>query len=103
MIRGRQRVYGDKVLVIRSNICQASILNSAYEKELCHFKVQKEHHFEFINPTFFKTTKDLLANATFSITDVKTQEQPNGNIGSPTYIQAIVRSKMVDSFSIYIS
>ena len=102
LIRGRQRVYGDKVLAIRSNICGASILNCGYEKELCRFKVQKEHHFEFINPTFFKTTKDLLANATFSIIDVKTQEQPNWNIGSPTYIQAIVRSKMVDSFSIYL-
>ena len=80
MIRGRQKVYGDKVLAIRSKIFGASILNCGYEKELCRFKVQKEHHFEFINPTFFKTTKDLLANATFSIIDVKTQEQPNWNI-----------------------
>ena len=102
LIKNRPRVYGDKVLAIRSNICQTSILNCGYEKELCHFKVQKEHHFEFINPTFFKTTKDLLADATFSIIDVKSKEPPNWNIGSPTYIQAIVRSTMVDSFSVYL-
>ena len=102
LIKNRQRVYGDKVLAIRSNICQASILNGGYEKELCHFKVNREHHFEFINPTFFKTTKDLLANATFSIIDVKSKDIPDWNIGSPTYIQAIVRSKMTDSFSVYL-
>ena len=87
MIKKRQRVYGDKVSGIRSNICEASIVNCGYEKELCHFKVEKVHHFEFINPSFFKTTKDLLANATFSIIDVKSEEQPNWKIGAPTYIQ----------------
>ena len=102
LIKKRQRVYGDKVLGIRSNICEASIVNCGYEKELCHFKVEKVHHFEFINPSFFKTTKDLLANATFSIIDVKSEEQPNWKIGAPTYIQAIVRSAMVESFSIYL-
>ena len=69
---------------------------------MCHFKVEKVHHFEFINPTFFKTTKDLLANATFSIIDVKSQDQPDWNIGAPTYIQAVVRSTMVESFSVYL-
>ena len=55
-----------------------------------------------MNSTFFKTTKDLLANATFSIIDVKSEDIPDWNIGSPTYIQAIVRSKMTDSFSVYL-
>ena len=102
LIKQRRRFYGDKVLAIRSNICEASILNCGYEKELCHFKVEKVHHFEFINPTFFKTTKDLLANATFSIIDVKSQDHPDWSIGAPTYIQAVVRSTMVESFSVYL-
>ena len=102
LIRNRPRVYGDKVLSIRSNICFSSIVNSQYEKELCQFKVDRDHHFEFVNPTYYTTSKELLANATFSIIDVKLRDTPDWKIGSPTYIQAIVRSKMADSFSIYL-
>ena len=102
LIRNRPRVYGDKVLSIRSNICFSSIVNSQYEKELCQFKVDRDHHFEFVNPTYYTTSKELLANATFSIIDVKSRDTPDWKIGSPTYIQAIVRSKMADSFSIYL-
>ena len=102
VIYKKKRINGDEVLSIRSNICVDSIVNTGYEKELCHFKIGQSNDFEFINPTFYKTNKSLLANAKFSIIDRKTQEFPAWEFGSPTYIHAIVRQKMRDSFSIYL-
>ena len=102
VIYSKKRINGDEVLSIRSNICAESIVNTGYEKELCRFKIGQRNDFEFINPTFYKTNKGLLANAKFSIIDLKTQEFPTWEFGSPTYIHAIVREKMSDSFSIYL-
>lgn len=93
VIYSKKRINGDEVLSIRSNICAESIVNTGYEKELCRFKIGQRNDFEFINPTFYKTNKGLLANAKFSIIDLKTQEFPTWEFGSPTYIHAIVREK----------
>ena len=102
IIYKKKRINGDEVLSIQSNICADSIVNSRYEKELCYFKIGQNNDFEFINPTFHKTNKELLANAKFFIIDLKTREFPAWEFGSPTYIHTIVREKMRDSFSIYL-
>ena len=62
-------------------------------------------HVDFKNPTFFTTKKELLSEAHFEIIDLKTNSAPNFSIGSPTYIQVVIRKiipRMKKPFNIFL-
>ena len=65
------------------------------------FTSENIHHVEFKSLTFFKTHKELLSNAKFTIVNLKTGEQPEWDEGSPTFIQLIVRKRMGTNFNIF--
>ena len=65
------------------------------------FTSENIHQVEFKSLTFFKTHRELLSNANFTIVNLKTGEQPEWDEGSPTFIQLIVRKRMSTNFNIF--
>ena len=62
-------------------------------------------HVIFKKPSFFNTRKELLSRAWFQIIDLNTNLPLNFSVGSPTYIQAVIKekvSKMKKSFNIFL-
>ena len=81
---------------LRSSISEPTIKNSKYDTIVALFEHQLKgdvSNIEFKNPSFFKTRKELLSRANFEIIDLtsKNLERKSFGIGSPTYIQTIVR------------
>ena len=86
-------------LGIRSNICQPIISSSEFDALLCWFDVDTKDdnsiiHKSFMNPAFFPTTKEQLANANFEIIDLKNKKTPNFSTGSPTFIIVAVKRQI---------
>ena len=86
----RSTLYG-----IRSNISEATIRSAQYDTLIAVFQDRGKHdvlNIEFQNPPFFKTRKELLSRAQFDIIDLdSSKNNQSPSIGSPTYIQTIVR------------
>ena len=85
-------------LGVKSNICQPIISSSKFESILCWFDVDSNHkdsiiHKSFRNPSFFSTTKQLLASASFEIIDLKSKKTPSFSTGSPTFIVVAVKQQ----------
>ena len=93
---------------IKSNISEIlSVRNAGYDDIISVFVGNKTNdtvHVDFKNPTFFPTRKELLSRATFQIIDVASNTAPNFAVGSPTYIQVVVRKKknMEKKFNIFL-
>ena len=103
------RLLKDQLLAIRSNICEYAIRNGEYDKIISLINASKSKtdlvHVDFKNPTFFTTKKELLSEAHFEIIDLKTNSAPNFSIGSPTYIQVVIRKiipRMKKPFNIFL-
>ena len=95
--RREGRLLKEHILAIRSDICEYSIKNGEYDKIIALFvggNVNDVIHIDFKNPTFFSTEKELLTKAHFEIIDIDTNTSPNFAIGSPTYIQVVIRNKL---------
>ena len=91
-----EKLLKEHVIGVRSNISNFSIRNSEYDKIVALFvgsKMNDVVHIEFSNPTFFATQKELLSRAHFELIDIETNSAPNFIIGSPTYIQVVIRKK----------
>ena len=91
-----EKLLKEQVIGVRSNISDFSIKNSEYDKIIALFvgsKINDVVHIEFNNPTFFATQKELLSRAHFELIDIETNSAPNFIIGSPTYIQVVIRKK----------
>ena len=93
---------------IKSNISEIlTVRNAGYDDIISVFVGNKTNdtvHVDFKNPTFFPTRKELLSRATFQIIDVASNTAPNFAVGSPTYIQVVVRKKknMEKKFNIFL-
>ena len=95
--RREGRLLKEHILAIRTDICEYSIKNGEYDKIIALFvggNVNDVIHIDFKNPTFFSTEKELLTKAHFEIIDIDTNTSPNFAIGSPTYIQVVIRKKL---------
>ena len=99
----------DQLLAIRSNICEYAIRNGDYDKIISLINASKFKtdvvHVDFKNPTFFTTKKELLSQAHFEIIDLKADSAPNFSIGTPTYIQVVIRKitpRMKKPFNIFL-
>ena len=100
---GIEALYG-----IKSNISEKlSVRNAGYDDIISVFVGNKTNdvvHIDFKNPTFFFTRKELLSRATFQIIDIASNSVPNFAVGSPTYIQVVIRKKknMEKKFNIFL-
>ena len=93
---------------IKSNISETlTVRNAGYDNIISVFVGNKTNdtvHIDFKNPSFFPTRKELLSRASFQIIDINTNSAPNFAVGSPTYIQVVVRKKttMGKKFNIFL-
>ena len=96
----------EKVYGVKSNISDSTVYNSEYENIVCLFVGNRFNdviHVDFKNPSFFTTRKQLLSWAVFQIIEVDSNTTPNFTVGSPTYIQVVVRKKkMGKKFNIFL-
>ena len=87
----------DALYGIKSNISEKlTVRNAGYDDIISVFVGNKTNdvvHIDFKNPTFFSTRKELLSRATFQIIDIASNRVPNFAVGSPTYIQVVIRKK----------
>ena len=92
---------------MRSNISTPTIRNTQYDTLVSVFQDFAKNgvlNIEFQNPPFFKTRKELLSQAHFDIFDLdSSKKQQKPAIGSPTYIQTIVRAvEMKKHFTLFL-
>ena len=90
---------------IRSNIAIHSIRNNIYDQIVAVFNINNlsgVREIEFKDPIFYPTSKEKLCNATFEIIDFLTNERPYFDVGSPTIINCVIRTRMKEneSFSV---
>ena len=99
----------DEILAVRSNVTKPMIRNGNYDRIISIFnassKTDDVTHIDFKNPTFFETSKEILAKATFEIINIDSNTLPNFAIASPTFIQLAVkknRSDMKKPFNVFL-
>ena len=96
----------EKVYAVKSNISDSTVYNSEYKNIVCLFVGNRFNdviHVNFKNPSFFTTRKELLSRAVFQIIEINSNTTPNFTVGSPTYIQVVVRKKkMRKKFNIFL-
>ena len=96
----------EKLYGIKSNISDPIVRNAGYDNIISLFVGNKSNdvvHVDFKNPTFFSTRKELLSRASFQIIEVDTDTAPHFAVGSPTYIQVVVRKRiMKKKFNIFL-
>ena len=89
-----------EILGLRTNLVNPDIYkNCSYDTQVVFTNV-KDHEggVQIIhenNPYFFKTSLDKIANAEFELVDIKTGKAPNFSIGSPTYIQILIKNNPI--------
>ena len=97
------------ILGLRTNLSKPDIFkNCVYDTQVVFINV-KDHPegiqiFSDKNPLFFETTLDKISNAKFELIDIKTGKVPNFTIGTPTYIQVIIKNtlKMRPRFNVFL-
>ena len=92
---------------MRSNISAPTIRNTQYDTLVSVFQDYAKNdvlNIEFQNPSFFKTRKELLSQAHFDIFNLDSSKKKlKPAIGSPTYIQTIVRAvEMKKHFTLFL-
>lgn len=105
----KPKLFGSTLYGVRSNISDPSISSSSYDTLVCMFQDNQKQdvlNIEFLNPTFFKTRKELLSQTHFDISSLESNTIKTENpIGSPTYIQTVVQAaapRMKRPFSIFL-
>ena len=103
------RLFRSTLYGIRSNISETTISSAHYDTIVGLFQDYGKHdvlNIEFQNPPFFKTRKELLSHAQFSIFDLdSSKNNQTPSIGSPTYIHTIVQAapkRMKRPFTIFL-
>ena len=103
------RLFRSTLYGIRSNISETTISSAHYDTIVGVFQDCGKHdvlNIEFQNPPFFKTRKELLSHAQFSIFDLdSSKNNQTPSIGSPTYIHTIVQAapkRMKRPFTIFL-
>ena len=103
------RLFRSTLYGIRSNISETTISSAQYDTIVGLFQDHGKHdvlNIEFQNPPFFKTRKELLSHAQFSIFDLdSSKNNQTPSIGSPTYIHTIVQAapkRMKRPFTIFL-
>ena len=103
------RLFRSTLYGIRSNISETTISSAHYDTIVGLFQDHGKHdvlNIEFQNPPFFKTRKELLSHAQFSIFDLdSSKNNQTPSIGSPTYIHTIVQAapkRMKRPFTIFL-
>ena len=103
------RLFRSTLYGIRSNISEATINGAHYDTIVAVFQDHGKRdvlNIEFQNPPFFKTRKELLSHAQFSIFDLdSSKNNQTPSIGSPTYIHTIVQAapkRMKRPFTIFL-
>ena len=96
----------EKLYGIKSNISDSIVRNAGYDNIISLFVGNRSNdvvHVEFKNPTFFSTRTELLSRASFQIIEVDTDTTPHFAVGSPTYIQVVVRKRIMGKkFNIFL-
>ena len=87
-----------QILGLKSNLSFDTIYSFGYNNIVAILTINPSDkgvlQFEFNNPTFFLTNHQKLSKASFHIIDLKTGETPNFGLGSPTFIEVVVRSRL---------
>ena len=103
------RLFRSTLYGVRSNISETTISSAQYDTIVGLFQDHGKHdvlNIEFQNPPFFKTRKELLSHAQFSIFDLdSSKNNQTPSIGSPTYIHTIVQAapkRMKRPFTIFL-
>ena len=83
----------EETLALSSNLIPSVISSYGYADIVTIFTVRKAGPavFDFHNPTFFKSSKELLSTASFQIQNITTGEVPDFGIGFPTVVEVVVR------------
>ena len=82
-------------LALKTNLTPDTISSFGWDKIVSVFNVHDDgvSVIEFRNPTFFPTTLKQLARAKFWIVDLATNDPPNVTLGSPTFIEVVVKKQ----------
>ena len=85
-----------KTLALKTNLSYDTISSYGWDNIVCIFTIQQKgiQQFEFENPTFFPTDQYRLSRATFQIVDIETNQVPDFSIGSPTFIEVVVKNQL---------
>ena len=85
-----------KTLALKTNLSYDTISSYGWDNIVCIFTIQQKgiQQFEFENPTFFPTDQYRLSRATFQIVDIETNQAPDFSIGSPTFIEVVVKNQL---------
>ena len=82
-------------LALKTNLAPDTISSFGWDKIVSVFSVHGDgvSVIEFRNPTFFPTTLKQLSRAKFWIVDLATNNPPNLSVGSPTFIEVVVKKQ----------
>ena len=84
-------------LVLKSNLSSKILSSGTWDNIIAWFSLGKQSlrkknlTFEFNNPSFFLTTRDLLSKASFELANIYNNTKPSIINNSQTFIQIIVR------------
>ena len=86
---------GAQILALKTNLVPDSISSYGWSNITSIFTVYEEgvSFYEFENPTFYPTSLKLLSTARFEIVNIATGEADNFGVGSPTFIEVVVRNQ----------
>lgn len=90
-------IHSEQTLALKTNLSFETISSYGWDKIISIFTIKPTQkgvcQFEFTNPTFFPTNHHNLSRASFQIISIETGNTPNFSIGSPTFIEVVVRSQ----------
>ena len=90
---GLEQELKEESLALRTNLIPSVISSFGYANVAAIFTVRRSGLtiFEFQNPTFFESSKELLSRANFRIENFSTGKVPDFRIGPPTLVEIAVR------------
>ena len=85
----------EECLALKTNLTPETISSFGWDKIASVFSVHGDgvSVIEFRNPTFFPTSLKQLSRAKFWIVDLATNDPPNLPVGSPTFIEVVVKKQ----------
>ena len=93
---GAEQEFKEESLALRTNLIPSVISSFGYANVAAIFTVRRSglSIFEFQNPTFFESSKELLSRANFRIENFSTGEVPEFRVGPPTLVEIAVRPQV---------
>lgn len=86
------------ILGLKTNLSYHTISSYGWDNIVSIFSLTPREkgilQFQFDNPTFFITSHQKLCKSEFDIIDLKTGKSPNFAVGSPTFIEVLVREQL---------